>query len=118
MAPVPDFLEYVNNQLGLAFTGSWNDVSVSFLDITLTDDLSSAVVVTSLYRKDMADNMLLWADSCHPRHTIMVVPKGEYIRAKRACTKVQDFECETKIIDYRLIKRVILNGCLVKLKFR
>lgn len=115
MAPVDCFLRYVNsNPCNLKFTGIWDDCFINFLDITLTGDVGKGKVITSLYRKPSAGNTLLRANSCHPQHTILAVPKGEFIRAKRACTLNEDFDKEAITIRKRLMDRGYKNWIINK----
>lgn len=89
--------------MGLCFTGTWNNTSINFLDIILTGDIDRGTVITLLYKKPMAGNTILPANSCHRRHT-MAIPKGKYIRAKRACTNEQYLQKELNKIDNRLVE--------------
>lgn len=87
MVLVQQFLNYINeNKLHLKFTGTWSKESVAFLDLTRRGDTKICKVITSLYRKPLAGNTILRANSCHHKYTI-TVPRGEYIRVKGACSK-------------------------------
>lgn len=46
---------------------------------------------------------ILNAKSCHPKHTIRSIPVGEYIRTKRACSKVDSLHHNLNRLDSRLI---------------
>lgn len=89
----------------LGLTVTWNGESVNFLDITLEGKMEEGKVISELYRKPSSGNTIIQAESCHSRHTILAIPTGEYIRAKRAFSKPIYYDQEKKTIDLRLQDR-------------
>ena len=85
------------NTQNLGFTHTISASELTFLDISIKVEGHS--LVTSLYRKDTAGNTLLNARSCHPSKLVASIPYGEFIRARRNCSKAEDFEqeCDTMI---------------------
>lgn len=69
-----------------------------------------------IYRKQRAGNSLLRAESSHPKHVIKNLPIGEYIRAKRSCSVVSEYEKQCKIIDNRLMDRGYSKALLHRAK--
>lgn len=79
----------------------------NFLDLTLEGDINTSRVVTSIYRKPDGGSTILDANSCHPKSTIHSIPKGEYIRIKRACSEPNTFKSKVQHLNERLCKQ----GC-------
>lgn len=58
---------YLNdNNLNLQFTGHMDSRSIDFLDVTLVGIIEK--IEPQLFRKALAGNTLLRADSSHPKH--------------------------------------------------
>lgn len=65
-------------------------------------DYISGSVQTCTFWKEGAGNFLLLATSCHPTHTIRLIPVGEFIRARHNCSSADSFKKECDIITSRL----------------
>lgn len=81
------------NDFGLYFTMSYNHDELSFLDLLFRD--SKNKVNSKLFRKSKS---FLHADSSHPQHTINGIPMGQYVRARRNCSNLDDFQTEATIL--------------------
>lgn len=67
MATIPDLAPYFNNNnLGLSFKFHFDSHGVSFLDIIIVGNFTTAGVETATYRKEIAGNTILYASSCQP----------------------------------------------------
>ena len=44
---------------------------------------------TELYTKDTDAHLYLLSSSCHPKHTINTIPKGQFIRIRRICSDLE-----------------------------
>ena len=44
---------------------------------------------TELYTKDTDAHLYLLSSSCHPKHTINAIPKGQFIRIRRICSDLE-----------------------------
>lgn len=88
-----DWLSFMNdNSLNLRFTGCCNSKSIDFFDVRLRGEGNR--VVSSLFRKPMAGNMFLRADSSHLKHTFSGIPVGQFLRLKRICSEEVDYRWE------------------------
>lgn len=95
----PDFVSYLNNNnLNLAFTFKMNPDHLAFLHFELIGDPIAYRVITSLFRKLTADNMILHASSCLPAHTIKSIPVGELPHTMRACSGPHWFVQQNQVI--------------------
>ena len=54
--------------------------------------LEGNIISTSLYLKPTDAHLYLNAKSCHPRHVIKNLPKGQFIRIRRICSDDADFD--------------------------
>lgn len=106
-----EFHDHINkNDENLVFTMDYNTDKINFLDVTLFSE--EGKIHTSLYRKPTLGNGILRAESCHPKHVVKNLPIGEYVRAKRSCSRPEDFVRETRVIDQRLKQRGYETGLL------
>ncbi|XP_053575130.1 uncharacterized protein LOC128664315 [Bombina bombina] len=96
--------------------GEVNSMSIKFLDLEITGDNVTGEINTTLYRKATSGNTTLEYNSCHPRHVIKGIPKGEYIRAKRNCSTEELYQEQAQIITTRLIERGYKADLLKKIK--
>lgn len=85
------------NYLSLKFSCTWIEDRVALLDLTLRGDFTGKVI-TLLYRKPLAGNTILGANRCCPKRTFCAIPMGDYSRAKRAYSTVQDSGWEVGVI--------------------
>lgn len=78
VAAIPDlFTRMNNNLLGLKFIAENNNKCITFLDLCLEGSVESGIIETATYRKEVAENTILSAKSCHPFHTRKSIPIGE-----------------------------------------
>lgn len=90
---------------------------LTFLDIQIFIN-SDRTVGTTLFRKPSVGNSLLHANSFHPVSMITNVPYGQYLRLRRNCSEVVQFELEAKALRDRLRLRGYSNKCLKKAYIR
>ena len=96
-------LELNNNDLNLRFTSVVSDKCIDYLDVTVLVDGES--LKTILFRKPTAGNSILHGTSGHPKSLLDSIPYGELLRAKRNCTKQEDYEkVESQMLE-RMKKR-------------
>ncbi|XP_053552202.1 uncharacterized protein LOC128643241 [Bombina bombina] len=100
-----EFVEGINqNKMGLKFTFETQLNEINFLDVTLSGTLEGKVK-TNLYRKPISGNSLLHARSCHPKHVLYAIAKGQFIRAKRNCSDIKDCHIQMGDVSRRLVQR-------------
>lgn len=104
VAPVLDcyLVDLSSNNCNLKFMVMWDETTINFLDIGLKGDVTLGKVTTSLFRKPTSGNTILQANSCHAKHTILAISRGELTRAKRACSLEKDYLQESTNIRKRL----------------
>lgn len=98
------WLSYLNsNDLNLRFTGHCSSKSNEFLVVELLG--SDNDVTSNLFRNPTAGNVLLRANSGHPKHTIRGIPVGQFPRVRRICSKDSDFIKEAEDMTIRFVDR-------------
>ena len=60
---------------------------VDFLDCKVR--IRNGQFQTELYTKDTDAHLYLLSSSCHPKHTINAIPKGQFIRIRRFCSGLE-----------------------------
>lgn len=86
-----EFVQLLNtNQFNLHFTFTFDNCSISFLDLNISKNISGQLV-TDLSCKPTAGYTLLHASSSHPRPLIRSIPYTKYLRLRRNCTEDGDF---------------------------
>ena len=74
----------------IRFDKNYSTESVNFLDVKVK--FKDGNLSTSLYSKPTDAHLYLNAKSCHPRHVIKNLPKGQFIRIRRICSDDADFD--------------------------
>ncbi|KAJ1103765.1 hypothetical protein NDU88_001186 [Pleurodeles waltl] len=99
-----EFCNYLNaNEVNIEFTCKYSATHLEFLDVELY--VEGDKIESRLYRKPTACNTLLHATSAHPRHQIEAIPLGEMIRARRNCSKAEEFGKQIRDMGQRFIAR-------------
>ena len=80
-----------------------SDESVNFLDVKVS--IINGQFVTSDYSKPTDAHLFLHPKSCHPPHVIRNIPKGQFIRIRRICSKIEDFLTYGKSLSVFFTKR-------------
>uniref|UniRef100_A0A803JHQ6 Reverse transcriptase domain-containing protein n=1 Tax=Xenopus tropicalis TaxID=8364 RepID=A0A803JHQ6_XENTR len=101
---IDTFITHINsNVFNLSFTVEINPTFTNFLDLTLFRD--GTKIQTMLYRKPTDRNGLLHASSSHHVQVIKNIPKGQFLRAKRNCSRLVDFTRECTTLENRFIEK-------------
>ncbi len=77
---------------------------ITFLDTRVKIDKTSKTVYTDLYTKDTNTKMYLHYTTAHPAHCKKSRPFGEFLRIRRNCHKLTDFEIHANARMYDYIK--------------
>ena len=77
---------------------------VHFLDVAI-EKTDKNTIKTSVYTKPTDAHLYLNASSCHPKHTIRNLPKGQFIRYKRICSDENDFLRQSAELKQFFLKR-------------
>ncbi|XP_069508614.1 uncharacterized protein [Ambystoma mexicanum] len=98
------FFNWINNlNSNLKFTIETSNKEIPFLDLLIKVDKKALVV--DLYRKNTDRNTILHHKSFHTQSLKSNIPYGQFLRARRNCTKIEDFLKQSSIIEDRLSER-------------
>ena len=85
-----NFSKSVNMKSSIQFTACHSQKEVTFLDMTIRLEYSH--LVTDLFSKSVDTHTYLHSKSFHPPTTISAIPKSQFIRIRRICTEIRDYE--------------------------
>ena len=68
----------------LKYDVHYSTEEVTFLDCKVK--ISNGIIETKLLTKVTDAHLYLLASSCHPKHMINGIPKGQFIRIRRICS--------------------------------
>ena len=85
------FVAHLNScHATIKFTAEVSTSRVDFLDTTVKYE--DGRLWTDLYTKPTDSHSYLRYESCHPKHTMFSLPFSQFLRVRRNCTKLEDFE--------------------------
>ena len=85
------FVNHLNTRVGtIKFTHECSPESVSFLDVTVK--LNNGIVETDLYCKPTDSHDYLLYSSSHPQKCKDSIPYSQFVRIRRLCSNITDFE--------------------------
>ena len=91
------FLTFCNNfsneynlKSSIKFTYTYSEKEVNFLD-TKVEIEDNGSLSTNLYCKPSSAHQYLNKQSSHPPHTIKSIPKSQFIRIRRICSFIDDY---------------------------
>ena len=97
----------------IKFEVHYSQSSVNFLDVTVFMD--NGMLKTTLFSKPTDAHMYLNATSCHAKHVISNLPKGQFIRVRRICSEKTDYLSHgAKLIDF-FVERGYKRDTLVQM---
>ena len=73
----------------IEFETNISQVKVNFIDVEVS--LNDGKLETNLYSKPIDAHLYLNAYSCHPKHTVYNIPKGQFIRIRRICSNADNY---------------------------
>ncbi len=93
---VDTFISDLNNcHPTIKFTAEISEHSINFLDATITKHGNK--LSTKAYSKPTDSHNYLSYQSCHPHHCKQGLPYSQFLRIRRLCSNITDFE--TKVLD-------------------
>ena len=114
-----DFIEFCDNftqqnemKSEIKFEVNISNTSVNFLDVNIS--IKDGHFITRVHSKPTDAHLYLNAQSCHPKHVINNIPKGQLIRIRRICSKESDFLDQSKIIIQHFVNRGFHQKLLTK----
>ncbi|CAJ0968583.1 unnamed protein product [Ranitomeya imitator] len=116
---IPTFTGFVAalNNKNIRLTATSDSSSIEFQDVRLTRDRADTIQ-TTIYRNPTATNMLLHASSSHPAHMIHSVPIGQFLRIRRICSTIDEFEAQARELKSRFKERGYSNRAIKRAYLR
>ena len=114
------FVEYLNSKVeGIKFVAHHSHSEISFLD-TLVLLTETGSINTSIYRKPTDTYNYILYNSAHPTSCKKGIPYGQFLRIRRICTNLQDFEHHANEMADAFIQRgypkQLVTDSLIKAK--
>jgi len=100
-----NFVEHLNTcHPTIKFTSETSTEKVNFLDTTvhLTPE---GTLYTTLYSKPTDSHNYLRFDSAHPSHCKTSLPNSQFLRLRRICTRVEDYDTNAAMLASHFIRR-------------
>ena len=104
------FLQYCNSytdnknmQSNIKFTSAYSQKEVSFLDVKAK--FMEGRIITDLYTKLTSVQNYLHRSSFHPPSLIRSIPKTQFIRLRRICSRLTDFDSHCKDFVNHFVRR-------------
>ena len=76
---------------------------VHFPDVTVY--LKHGILRTTLFTKHTDSHFYLNTSSCHPSYVLKNIPKGQFIRLRRICSRKSDYLLNSEILCEKFIER-------------
>ena len=87
----------------IKFESNISKESVNFFDVTVK--ISGNIIKISLFSKPTDAHLYLHSKSSHPHHVVKNIPKGQFIRVRRICSDVGDYDLHAKTMKKNFISR-------------
>ena len=85
------FIDHIDNQIdSIKFTHEISQEQISFLDTLVKIEHNQ--LVTDLYAKPTDSQDYLLYNSAHPQRCKYSVPYSQFLRIRRICSRIDDFE--------------------------
>ena len=84
---IRSYSEIRNMKSTLNYDVRYSQDEVDFLDCKVR--IRNGQFQTELYTKGTDAHLYLLSSSCHPKHTINAIPKGQFIRNRRICSDLE-----------------------------
>ena len=85
------FVQYLNERVSLKFTLEYSKTKLSFLYVMLIKD-KHGNISTDLFRKPTDARNYLHYSSAHPKSCKHGIPYSQFLRVRRTCSDVKQFE--------------------------
>jgi hypothetical protein len=100
-----EFLEYVNRHHStIKFTVEQSTKEINFLDVTVYRDETNEIQ-TKLFSKPTDAHLYLHYSSCHHKSTKESIPYSQALRARKLCSKDEDFHSALDDMMGHFLKR-------------
>lgn len=99
-----EFLDQLNtNDRNIALQWNIHEQHIDFLDLDIR--IEGEKILTKTHFKSVDRNSYLSTNSCHFKHWLYNIPKGQLIRIKRNCTIEEDYKDQAHILKERFMKK-------------
>ena len=99
-----EFCNYLNScTTAMKFTMEWSDKTVTFLDTRIIQ--TSTGLTTDLYTKPTDAHNYLMYSSAHPRSCKASIPYSQFLRIRRICSSIEDFDKNALSMAKDFLKR-------------
>ena len=100
------FLEYMNQfHDSIKFTMEYSEEQIVFLDTIVKKSECKTKLQVELYTKPTDTHNYLHFNSFHPSHTKRAGPYGQFLRVRRNCTLISDYDKHSLMLKDKYIKR-------------
>jgi hypothetical protein len=100
-----EFLNHLNTcHHSIKFTAEISDCTIPFLDTSVKLD-TNRKLYTDLYCKPTDAHNYLLFNSSHPKHLMRSLPYSQFLRIRRICSKIEDFDRNAISIGHHFIRR-------------
>jgi len=98
------FVQYLNSSHpSIKFTSQHSTERIPFLDTTVISTQTG--FITDLYTKPTDSHSYLLFSSAHPRHVLNSLPYSQYLRIRRICTRIEDFDHHALEMTHNFLQR-------------
>ncbi|KAM5145534.1 uncharacterized protein ACMZJ9_012885 [Mantella aurantiaca] len=109
------FLSQLNNNVyGIKFTSTYSETEVHFLDLVVF--VEGGKLCTKTFFKETDRNSYIPTNSCHHPKWKVNIPKGQLLRVRRNCTKIEDYRAQSSSMVKKFIDKGYSSNKLVKLQ--
>ena len=99
------FMEHLNScHPTIKFTSEISPSHVNFLDTTV-HITSEGTLYTNLYSKPTDSHNYLRFDSAHPRHCKTSLPHSQFLRLRRICSRITDYDSNAAMLASHFTRR-------------
>jgi hypothetical protein len=103
-AELLEFVAFLNSRVeSMNFTLNYSDMSVEFLDTKVKKE--GTKLVTDLFCKPTDSHSYLRYDSAHPQRCKDSIPYSQFLRVKRICSSITDFEQHILTLSLHFLRR-------------
>jgi hypothetical protein len=104
MDELQEFVIYLNTRMPtINFTMESSKERVAFLDTTVK--IAEGKIETDLYFKKTDSHNYLLYNSSHPRTTKDSIPYSQFLRIRRICSRIEDFDKNVIILSTHFVRR-------------
>ena len=101
---VEGFVNDLNNcHPTIKFTSEISEHSINFLDVTISKH--GTTLSTKAYSKPTDSHNYLLYSSCHPTHCKQGLPYSQFLRIRRICTHIEDFDSKVLNMADHFVRR-------------